>query len=97
MGFPTPCYSRNQVNNAGSILTDLGNTTLDREQLFWAFDVVTNWRSCHGYPINTFQATLRQKLGSVDADAIVAQRLKRMPSEAVLKSMPVVSVTAESY
>ena len=41
---------------------------------------MTNWRSCHGYPINTFQGTLRQKLNSVDTDAIVAQRLKRMPS-----------------
>src|SRR5687767_5041870 len=80
MGFPLPCYSRNQVNKAGSIFTDPGKMPLDREQLLWAFDVVTNWRSCHGYPINTFQATLRQKLSSVDANAIVAQRLKRMPS-----------------
>jgi putative GTP pyrophosphokinase len=42
--------------------------------------VLSNWRACHGYPINTFQATLRQKLSAIDANAIVAQRLKRAPS-----------------
>nr|MBP6823711.1 RelA/SpoT domain-containing protein [Acidobacteriota bacterium] len=35
---------------------------------------------CHGYPINTFQATLRLKLKTIDDEAIVAQRLKRAPS-----------------
>ncbi len=45
-----------------------------------AFLVLTNWRACHGYPINTFQATLRSKLKKIDPDALVAQRLKRTPS-----------------
>ncbi len=46
----------------------------------WAIEVLANWRACHGYPMNTFQATLRQKLKAIDKDAIVAQRLKREPS-----------------
>ena len=44
------------------------------------YEVLSNWRACHGYPINTFQATLRQKLRTIDKNAIVAQRLKRAPS-----------------
>jgi hypothetical protein len=50
------------------------------EDLAWAADVLTNWRACHGYPINTFQATLRNMLKAIDKQAIVDQRLKRAPS-----------------
>ena len=46
----------------------------------WSYGVVENWRSSHAYPINTFQATLRNRLKTVDKDALVVQRLKRMPS-----------------
>jgi hypothetical protein len=42
--------------------------------------VLGNWRACHNYPINTFQATLRSRLKNVDRKATVAQRLKRLPS-----------------
>src|SRR5207245_5775536 len=43
--------------------------------------VLSNWRGCHGYPINTFQATLRDKLKRLGMnEAFVAQRLKRTPS-----------------
>ena len=58
----------------------LADKTADRESFEWALLVLNNWRSCHGYPINTFQATLRNKLKSIDSDALVAQRLKRAPS-----------------
>lgn len=81
MALPTPRYSRSQVNKAGEILMrglSLPDNGLD--EWFWAFDVLSNWRACHGYPINTFQATLRQKLKKIDSDALVAQRLKRAPS-----------------
>jgi putative GTP pyrophosphokinase len=82
MAWPVPQYSRNQVNKAGQILAStLGPHPETRfERLHWAYEVANNWRSCHGYPINTFQATLRQKLKAVAPHAIVAQRLKRMPS-----------------
>lgn len=42
--------------------------------------MLANWRASHGYPINTFQATLRAKLRNGYGEAIVAQRLKRAPS-----------------
>ena len=77
MVFPIPEYSRNQVNRAGNHLID-EDVTYDDFRL--AVDVVSNWRACHNRPINTFQATLRDKLKNLDSDALVAQRLKRLPS-----------------
>lgn len=76
MAWPIPQFTKAQVNKAGKILA--GNNVFDDELKIWAINVVDNWRSSHGYPINTFQATLRHKLKSVDPNAIVAQRLKRM-------------------
>ncbi len=78
MAFVVPLYSKSQVNRAGDILKSLDAfSSVDQA---WAASVLANWRACHGYPINTFQATLRSKLHSIDSDAIVAQRLKRAPS-----------------
>jgi ppGpp synthetase/RelA/SpoT-type nucleotidyltranferase len=70
-------YSRNQVNRAGDILK-LDNPDPAQREL--AEDILTYWRTLHSYPINTFQSTLRNKLSRIDPDAIVAQRLKRIPS-----------------
>lgn len=81
MAWPTPKFSRSQVNKAGEILVrEITSEDFALDQWMWAFDVLSNWRACHGYPINTFQATLRQKLKKIDTDALVAQRLKRTPS-----------------
>ena len=46
----------------------------------WAMEVLANWRACHAYPINTFQATLRGEAKHGYGKCIVAQRLKRAPS-----------------
>ena len=77
MSLPTPSFSRSQVNRAGDFLIA---ENAAQEALEWAYDVLNNWRACHNYPVNTFQATLRQRLGHIDTNAIVAQRLKRTPS-----------------
>jgi Region found in RelA / SpoT proteins len=45
-----------------------------------AFGIVENWRTCHGLPLNAFQAALRGRAKRVEADVIVAQRLKRFGS-----------------
>ncbi len=75
MVWPTPTFSKKQVSKAGKILA---HDQIYDDNLIWAIDVVDNWRACHGYPINTFQATLRTKLKLIDKNAIVAQRLKRI-------------------
>jgi putative GTP pyrophosphokinase len=78
MAFVEPKYSKNQVNRAGKILATPASYSVNDQE--WADEVLANWRACHGHPINTFQATLRQKLKAIDEKAIVAQRLKRAPS-----------------
>jgi ppGpp synthetase/RelA/SpoT-type nucleotidyltranferase len=42
-----------------------------------AYSIISNWRSAHGYPLWVFQTTLRNKIGNVDPDGLVSQRLKR--------------------
>lgn len=45
-----------------------------------AFDAAGNWRSSHGYPLQVMYMTLHRRARQVDQKALVAQRLKRMPS-----------------
>lgn len=83
MTWPTPKFSRSQVANAGGLLTKISPDSGDLKDIdAWlqAYEVLANWRACHGYPINTFQATLRTRLKKIDDKALVAQRLKRTPS-----------------
>jgi putative GTP pyrophosphokinase len=70
-------FSKNEVNRAGEILR---NEEQGVDELTWAEEVLENWRGRHAYPINTFQATLRNKLKIIDKKALIAQRLKRSPS-----------------
>jgi putative GTP pyrophosphokinase len=77
MKFPTLLYSKAQVNKAGKILI---TTKPSEQELQWAHTVLSNWRACHGHPINTFQALLRKRIKKVSGKAFAAQRLKRTPS-----------------
>lgn len=71
-----PAFSRKDVKKAGIILLDDNNT-----ERFWALDVLNNWRACHSYPVNTFQAYLRLKIKTHKFNNfIVVQRIKRTPS-----------------
>lgn len=54
-------YSKTQVNKAGNILAYVTSES-EIKDFEWAFEVLSNWRACHTYPINTFQSTLRKKL-----------------------------------
>lgn len=78
MAFVEPQYTKGQVNRAGQILSAPDQYSL--QERAWADTVLANWRACHGYPINTFQALLRLRLKDIDKNAIVAQRMKRAPS-----------------
>lgn len=76
MPFPKPTCSTSQVKTAGEKLAKGRGKITTNE----AYLILNNWRSSHGYPVNTFQSTLRSRLGEIDKKAIVAQRLKRTPS-----------------
>lgn len=76
---PVPKESKSQINKAGKILAKPDR--IPKAELEQARDLTSRWRACHAYPINTFQATLRNKIKRQRFQkAIVAQRLKRMPT-----------------
>lgn len=79
MTFAIPNFTKNSINRSGKILIDAGASPEAREK---ALAMITHWRSCHAYPVNTFQATLRGRVKKVSDNALVAQRLKRIPSMA---------------
>jgi putative GTP pyrophosphokinase len=82
MAFTVPNFTRTQVTKAGRVLIDSHASTAQKAE---AMAVLSHWRSCHAYPINTFQATLRSRLKKISSTALVAQRLKRTPS--ILKKL----------
>ncbi|OCK51348.1 (p)ppGpp synthetase [Chryseobacterium sp. CBo1] len=70
-------FSKRQIDDAGNVLIDSNSSIQEKEH---ALEILGNFRSCHAYPINTFQSTLRQKLNRTGVDYLVSQRLKRTPS-----------------
>lgn len=77
MVFAFPNFSRKGINRAGEALIGGSSTAAE---LAAALDLINHWRACHAYPVNTFQATLRARLKKICKEALVAQRLKRVPS-----------------
>ncbi len=77
MSFAIPNFTKNSINRAGKVLIDPHALPAARAE---ALAVITHWRSCHAYPVNTFQATLRGRVKKICDTALVAQRLKRIPS-----------------
>ncbi len=75
MGFPHPAHTKSEINRAGETLIDSSASPDERTH---ALEVLSNWRACHGYPVNTFQKTLRDRLKKIGSSALVAQRLKRL-------------------
>ena len=87
MSYPILKCSRTTVDKAGKTLLEYISASASARE--WghneteAVNVVNNFRVCHAYPINTFQATLRKKINLLDTDYLVAQRLKRLVSTVV--------------
>ena len=82
MAYPKPQHSNSAINRAGQTLLRyiFGEDSEFGQKEEQALSVFTHFRTCHGYPINTFQSTLRTKLESIDTAALVMQRLKRRRS-----------------
>jgi ppGpp synthetase/RelA/SpoT-type nucleotidyltranferase len=74
---PVPKAPRREINRAGKILIQ---EKPDTAELLRAIQLAEQWRACHAYPINTFQANLRTKLNDFPRSPLAAQRLKRMPT-----------------
>lgn len=69
--------SKSAVDRAGEVLRA---ASVDQTKRDDALRIMSSWRSRHVYVINTFQATLRKRLGGIDSYGLVAQRLKRSTS-----------------
>lgn len=77
MVWTYPEYNRRAVDEAG---TTLASSNPALEYLDPALEVLNNWRASHSFPLNTLQMLLRGRARSVYSHALVAQRLKRVPS-----------------
>jgi hypothetical protein len=72
-------YSGKQIIKAGDMLRDIDQLTPEQQE--WALGVLDNFRALHAMPLNSFQATLRQRIDRLGiTDFIVAQRIKRKPT-----------------
>lgn len=81
-----PKHRRGEVDRAGEQIIDSQTSIFEYHT---ALGVVNNWRTAHGWPLNTFQTTLRSRARKLDSDVLIAQRLKRLASiEAKLKRFP---------
>lgn len=85
MEWIEPIYSKGQVDRAGLQLfgadaDHLSNAIEAVLKVDNAYDIIGNWRSAHNYPLNIFQTGLRRRARKIDANCIVAQRIKRISS-----------------
>lgn len=71
-------YSKGAIERAGKALSE---GIVDEDIKSESLEILNNFRACHAYPLNTFQATLRDKINSAKfKNYLVSQRLKRTPS-----------------
>lgn len=77
MAYEKPSCSMNQLDKACKIGFSVGS---DLDQWIEAYELLSNWRSSHQYPLNALNMTLRNRALSVDSSAVIAQRLKRLES-----------------
>ena len=70
-------FSKTKIDKAGEALKNNGLAREDRETYL---EVLSNWRSFHVMPLDTFAKVLKKRVKKINPEAIVAQRLKRTPS-----------------
>ena len=83
MAWVTRQHSKGQINRAGEALISLQDLQNNEAALDEAMAVINNWRSCHAYPLQTIKMTLLRRAKHAREEALIAQRLKRLPSIAL--------------
>lgn len=82
MSHPIPKFSRAAVDRVGQKLVLEANqsevSATDAVDEIW--EIFSNWRSAHAFPLNTITMDLRQKVNRIHKSALVVQRLKRTKS-----------------
>ena len=91
MANVVPEHSKSAVGRASKIA---GLGVAPAEEIEAARAIVANYRSAHAFPLNAVTVTVRQKALQVNPHAVVAQRLKRLPTILdKLRRIPTMSVT----
>jgi ppGpp synthetase/RelA/SpoT-type nucleotidyltranferase len=86
MAWVEPRYEPSRVNAAGRALVAAMHSDFhswsdqELQKYLSEVEVINNWRSSHGYPLNTFQVNLRATARRYDQSPLVAQRVKRLSS-----------------
>lgn len=92
MAWAEPSFSRKEVDRAAALLAS--GKPLAAGEVNDAVAVVGNWRAAHAFPLNTFQMGLRRTAQKVLPGALIAQRLKRLPTMLdKLRRMPRTTLT----
>lgn len=85
-------YSRNKIKQAGKILKEKESSK--PEEILWAENVLTYWRTIHGKIISDFHQIVSRQALEINFKAFIAQRLKRTPSIiGKLKRIPTIQLT----
>ena len=79
MAWTKPSSGKSRINTAGEIVSGRRAPT-DEISLDLAYDIAGNWRSSHGYPLQVAYEALKRRSHKIDSKALVAKRIKRMPS-----------------
>lgn len=78
MAWTEPRFTRRQVDHAAALLA--AGKALPEAQSDQAREVISNWRAAHAFPLNTLQMGLRRTAQKIQFNALIAQRLKRLPT-----------------
>lgn len=73
-----PIYSKKQVMKAGKVLAENHSNNVEMEQE--SLDILNNWRLSHSYPLEKIRSHLEYNAKSIESNALIAQRIKRVPS-----------------
>lgn len=75
MAWVKRLFSKGEIDRAGA--TFLRVPEPSAEELDKAFEVLSNWRACHSYPLQAVKMTLLNRARHISPSALIAQRLKR--------------------
>lgn len=70
-------FSKSKTDSAGITLCNNSSSEKDINQ---ALEILSNWRAAHSNPMHVFKQRLSRVSEKIDAKALSAQRLKRVPS-----------------
>jgi hypothetical protein len=79
MAWAVPQFDRTVVDEAGMLLIS-DDKSVSLEKRNQALEIISNWRSSHGYPLQCLKMLLSSRARKIDQKALIAQRLKRLQS-----------------